>query len=303
LVNRRADSDYHPARFGLALIMSTSMTEPRIGSAVRTEESAVSAVSWAAIFAGAFTTTAITVVLTMLGTGFGLAWVSPWPGLGSSATIFTISAGIGLIVVQWVASGMGGFIAGRLRTKWVGLHTHEVFFRDTAHGFVTWAIASVFGAMVLASATSSVVGAGQVAGPAFQAASTNILTSSAGTYGMDLLFRSDRQDTNVPDQDVRPEAARILVNGLQNGEIPDSDRGYLVQLVAMKTGISQEQAKKRVDVAIENARLAVEKAKHVADSVRRAAANFSIFGALSMLIGAFIASVSAAYGGSLRDEY
>lgn len=283
--------------------MSASKTEPRIGSAVRTEESAVSAVSWAAIFAGAFTTTAITVVLTMLGTGFGLAWVSPWPGLGPSATIFTISAGIGLIVVQWIASGMGGFIAGRLRTKWVGLHTHEVFFRDTAHGFVTWAIASVFGAMVLASATSSVVGAGQVAGPAFQAASTNILTSSAGTYGMDLLFRSDRQDTNVPDQDVRPEAARILVNGLQNGEIPDSDRGYLVQLVAMKTGISQEQAKKRVDVAIENARLAVEKAKHVADSVRRAAANFSIFGALSMLIGAFIASVSAAYGGSLRDEY
>ena len=279
------------------------MTEPRIGSAVRTEESAVSAVSWAAIFAGAFTTTAITVVLTMLGTGFGLAWVSPWPGLGPSATIFTISAGIGLIVVQWIASGMGGFIAGRLRTKWVGLHTHEVFFRDTAHGFVTWAIASVFGAMVLASATSSVVCAGQVSGPAFQAASTNILTSSAGTYGMDLLFRSDRQDTNVPDQDVRPEAARILVNGLQNGEIPDSDRGYLVQLVAMKTGISQEQAKKRVDVAIENARLAVEKAKHVADSVRRAAANFSIFGALSMLIGAFVASVSAAYGGSLRDEY
>lgn len=280
------------------------MIEPRIGSAVRTEESAVSAVSWAAIFAGAFTTIAITVVLAMLGTGFGLAWVSPWPGSGPSATTFTISAGIGLIVVQWISAGMGGFIAGRLRTKWVGLHTHEVFFRDTAHGFVTWAIASVFGAMVLASAASSVVGAaGQVAGAAVQSASTNISTSSTETYGMDLLFRSDRQDTNMSGQDVRLEAGRILLNGLRNGQIPDSDRAYLAQLVATKTGISPEDAKKRVDVAIENAKLAAEKAKQAADSARKAAANFSIFGALSMLIGAFVASVSAAYGGSLRDEY
>lgn len=276
-------------------------------------ESAVSAVSWPAIFAGAFAAVASTVVLAALGSGLGLAWLSPWPGAGPSAAAFTISAGIGLILVQWISSGLGGFIAGRLRTKWVGTHRDEVFFRDTAHGFVTWAVASLFGVMVLASATSSLVGGGvnaaataasgaaQAAAPAVQSAMSG--SSNAGSYGLDVLFRPDRPDAAAAGQDPRAEAGRILANGLRNGDIPAADRTYLTQLVASRAGISQDEAQKRVDSAIAQAKEAEVKARQAADAARKAAATFSIFAAVSMLIGAFIASVAAAYGGNLRDEY
>ena len=207
----------------------------------------------------------------------------------------------------------GGFPAGRLRTKWVGVHSHEVFFRDTVHGFITWALASLFTAMMLATATSSIVGggvnaaattisgaartAGQAIGPA---ASSDTNFSAAGSYGIDMLFRSDRPD--APGKDSHAEAARILANGLRNGDIPSGDRAYLAQLVAARTGISNDEAQKRVDGVIAQANAAEEKVKQAADAARKAAATFSIFTALSMLIGAFIASVAAAYGGSLRDD-
>jgi hypothetical protein len=250
--------------------------------------------------------------LVTLGSGLGLAGLSPRSGSGASGTTFAIATGIGLIVVQWIASGLGGFLAGRLRTKWVGVHSHEVFFRDTAHGFITWAIASLFTAMMLATATSSIVGggvnaaattisgaartAGQAIGPAAESASSDTNFSATGSYGIDMLFRSDRPD--APGKDSPAEAARILANGLRNGDIPSGDRAYLAQLVAARTGISKDEAQKRVDGVIAQATAAEEKAKQAAD----AAATFSIFAALSMLIGAFIASVAAAYGGSLRDD-
>src|SRR5215467_11786170 len=105
-------------------------------------ESSNSAVSWPAIISGAFVALAIALVLVTLAAGFGLVSISPWPNSGASATTFGITTGIGLIVVHWLASASGGYITGRLRTKWVGVHTHEVFFRDTAHGFLTWAVAT-----------------------------------------------------------------------------------------------------------------------------------------------------------------
>jgi len=127
-------------------------------AADRPIESSVSAVSWAATIGGAVAAASATIMLVALGSGLGLASISPWRNAGASATAFTIGAGIWLIVVRWLSSGLGGYITGRLRTKWVGTHTHEVFFRDTAHGFLTWALASVIGALMLASAASSVIG-------------------------------------------------------------------------------------------------------------------------------------------------
>ena len=109
-------------------------------------EASPSAVSWPSIFGGAFAAAAVTLILLSLGSGFGLASVSPWSNAGTSATTFTIVTAIWLIVTQWLASGVGGYLTGRLRTKWVGLHTHEVFFRDTANGFSMWAAVSVIGA-------------------------------------------------------------------------------------------------------------------------------------------------------------
>jgi hypothetical protein len=278
-----------------------------VGSSARTtavgNEAPSSAVSWAAIIAGAFTALALTVVLTSLGAGLGLTTISAWPNSGASVTTFTISTGIGLIVVQWLSSALGGFITRRLRTKWTGVHTHEVFFRDTAHGFLSWALTTIVGAALLAAAASSIVGGGvraasTVAGGAAQAA-----TSGVSDYLVDSLFRSDHVDASASNQDVAAQASRILANGIRNGDVPPADRTYLAQLVAAKAGIPQADAQKRVDDTIASTKEAETKARQAADAARKATATFAIFTALSLMIGAFIACVAAAVGGNIRDEY
>jgi hypothetical protein len=123
-------------------------------------ESPVSAVSWPAIVGGAVVAAATALTLSALGLGVGLVAVSPWPYHGISPKTFTIATAIWLVVVQWLSSAAGGYLTGRLRTKWVGTHTHEVFFRDTAHGFITWAVSTLIGAILLGSAASSLAGSG-----------------------------------------------------------------------------------------------------------------------------------------------
>jgi hypothetical protein len=133
-----------------------------------------SAVSWAAIIGGALAAVALTLLLVALGSGIGLSSVSPWTALNPSATTFTLLAAVWLIIVQWLSSALGGYISGRLRTKWTGIHTDEVFFRDTVHGFLAWALASV---LVVAFATSSISSAVSSAGRAI----SNVAGSAAST--------------------------------------------------------------------------------------------------------------------------
>ena len=113
-----------------------------------------SGVSWAAVAAGAVATAALTLVLVAFGAGLGLSAISPWSDSGVSASTFKTGTGIYLIVVAVMSSAVGGYLAGRLRAKWVNVHTHEVFFRDTAHGFLAWAFATLIAASALGSATS-----------------------------------------------------------------------------------------------------------------------------------------------------
>jgi hypothetical protein len=284
------------------LTVDTVVAAANERSAAVGNEASSSAVSWPAIFAGAFAALALSVVLTSLGAGLGLTTISAWPNAGASVTTFTISAGIGLIVVQWLSSALGGFITGRLRTKWTGVHTHEVFFRDTAHGFLSWALTTIVGTVLLAGAASSIVSGGvhaasAVAGGAAQAA------SGVSGYAVDSLFRSERNNASVGDQDVTGQASRILANGVRNGDVPPADRSYLAQLVAAKTGVSQTDAQKRVDDTVTATKEAETKARGAADAARKAAATFAIFTALSLMIGAFVACAAAAYGGTIRDEY
>jgi hypothetical protein len=283
-----------------------------------THESAVSAVSWPAIFAGAFVAAAASVVLAALGSGFGLASVSAWPNSGVSATTFTVMTAIWLVVVQWLASGLGGYVAGRLRTKWANTHTHEVFFRDTAHGFITWAVATILVAAFVASAAATAVSGGvhaaaTVASGASQGAATAAAlgadtggsasqgSPSIAPYNIDMLFRSPRSDSSANTADARAEAARILANGIAAGDVPSKDRTYLAELVAARTGISLEEAQKRVDTTIAQAKAAEVRARQAADAARKAASEASIYTALSMLVGAFIACIAAALGGQRRD--
>jgi len=256
-----------------------------------------SAVSWAAIAAGAVVAAATSLLLVALGGGVGLASLSPWTHTGASVTTFTAITAIGLIVVQWVSAGTGGYIAGRLRTRWHGVHTHEVFFRDTAHGFITWATATLLAttaAAFIASSTTS-------AGAAMVAASSAASAASVDPYDVDTLLRPANPSTAPSGNDERAQTIRILARGLTTDEVSADDRAYLAQIVSAQAGVPTAEAQTRVDTELAKVQAAKIQAKQAADKARKAAEAASIFTALAMLIGAFIASISAALGGRLRD--
>lgn len=288
----------------MALVAETGVSSAMVADGNAT----ASAVSWAAIIAGGVAAVALTLLLVALGTGIGLSSVSPWSAANPSATTFTLLAAVWLIIVQWLSSGLGGYLAGRLRTKWTALHTDEVFFRDTAHGFLTWALASVvIAAFATSSVSSAVSSAGRaISGVAGSAASTATQTaanqpSSSTDYFLDTLFRKDQPDANASPQDARAEASRILTRSVANGSLDPNDRTYLAKLVAARTGISQQDAEKRIDDAVNQMKAAEEKAKAAADDARKASAKASFYLFFSMLIGAFIASAAGALGGRQRD--
>jgi len=99
-------------------------------------------------------------VLLAFGSGMGFSAVSPWSNAGVSAGAFKLATGVYLIIVSMLSSTIGGYLAGRLRTKWIGVHSEEVLFRDTAHGFLAWAFAAVLGAAALGAAATHIVGGG-----------------------------------------------------------------------------------------------------------------------------------------------
>src|SRR3954462_15386711 len=118
------------------------------------------AVSWGAVFAGAVGAAVLSLILFVLGTGLGLAVVSPWTHDGISAGAASVSTIVWITVVQLLASALGGYLAGRLRARWVTVHTHEVYFRDTAHGFLAWSVATLLMATLLSSAVAGVLSTG-----------------------------------------------------------------------------------------------------------------------------------------------
>jgi hypothetical protein len=276
-------------------------------------EVSTSAVTWSAIIAGAVAAAAVALILLILGAGLGLTAVSPWANSGASATTLGVGALIWLIVTQWISAVMGGYLTGRLRTRWMNVHTHEVFFRDTAHGFLTWALATVIAAALLTSAVSSIVGgatsavtsvlSGAARGAAQGAADSAGPISDPTGYFVDMLFRTDKPATAGNPQDIRAESSRILVRAFGEGDITPADKTHLAQLVAAQTGSSQADAEKRIDDVIAQAKAAAEKVKQAADTARKAASSLALFSFLSLLIGAFIASAAAALGGHERDEH
>ncbi|MDH7638174.1 hypothetical protein [Sphingomonas oryzagri] len=241
-------------------------------------EAARSAVNWASVFAGAVVAIATTLILIALGSGLGFAAASPWPGSGPTITSFAIGVGIWLIVTQWLSAALAGYITGRLRTKWTGIHTHEVMFRDTAHGLLAWAVATAIVGGVALSATVSASGAAVTA-------STTAVNNAA-----DTLLRTTHPGPESSAA-VRAEITRLLARD----DLQADDRSYLAAEVSAQTGISPQEAQQRVDAALTSIREAADKA-------RKASSALGFFTALSMLIGAFIASVAAAYGGHQRDE-
>jgi len=252
-----------------------------------TQEASSSGVSWAAVIGGAFTTAAVSLILLVLGAGVGLSTLSPWSSTGTAEVVGT-AAILWLIFSQVIASAMGGYLAGRLRTKWTSVHTDEVYFRDTAHGFLVWAVGLVLTAAFLASAATT------LAGRAAQGTATASATDP-NAYFTDSLFRSEIQNPGQNDISVRSEVGSIFANDLRQPEIPATDRAYLAKLVAARTGLSQADAEKRVSRIFAEARQA-------ADDTRKAGAHLSYWTFFALLVGAFCASFAATIGGRQRDH-
>ena len=260
-----------------------------------------SAVSWAAIAAGGVATAALTLLLLAFGAGMGFSAISPWSNSGISSGTFNIAAGIYLIVVAMLASTIGGYVAGRLRTKWVGVHSDEIAFRDTAHGFLAWAFAAVLGSALLGSAATYFVGgAAQGAAQGMTQGAVSPSAGGANEYFVDLLLRPNpaAQGTasaqGASDVALRREVGRIFTRSLGERNLSAADRTYLVQLVSSRAGVDQAEADKRVGDALNQAKIA-------ADEARSAAAKTALWLTAAMLIGAFAASLAAIEGGQLRD--
>ena len=127
-------------------------------------------------------------------------------------------------------------------------------------------------------------------------------SSNPGAALIDTLFRPAQPSATGDARDAKTEAGRILATSIANGQMAPADRTYLAQLAAARAGISQADAEKRVDDMVSAAKTAADKARAAADEARKASAKLAFWTFFSMLVGAFIASVSGAIGGRLRDE-
>jgi hypothetical protein len=257
-------------------------------------EPAVSGVSWPAVLAGAAASCALTLLLLSFGAGMGFAVVSPWAGSGVSSTTFEIATGLYFVVMAMISSAVGGYLAGRLRTKWSGIHTTEVQFRDTAHGFLAWAVASVVGAVLLASPASSLLG-GAASGAS--AAAANSAQSSPMDPYVDTLLRPDNPSAQGQQNSAETHSGmvRLFTTSFRNGgDLNQADRAYVVKVVSARTGLSPADADKRVtDVT--------NQVKADLDNARKTAMQLAIWLTLSLFIGAFSAAAAAMEGGGLRD--
>ena len=277
-----------------------------ITEAGTTLDDAHSATSWKAVLAGTVVAVALTLLVVTFGVGVGFSVVSPWADQGVSPTTFTIAAGVFLIVVAMIPSTIGGYIAGRLRSRWQTVHEHERYFRDSAHGLVVWALATVVIAGFLGGPITHILsGAGAAAASAAKSTPTDIY--------VDQLLRTDPPQsgtaTATPATPTTPtamngqsatgnraEVSRILAPSMiKGGTVSDPDKAYLAKVVASHSGIPQAQAEQRVNEVI-------NQAKSAADAARKSAAKFSLWLVASMLAGALAAALAAIEGGSLRNR-
>jgi hypothetical protein len=227
-------------------------------------------------------------ILLALGAGFGLSAVSPWSRTSSKVDDGAL---VWLVGTQIITAGLGGYLAGRLRTKWTRIHSDEVYFRDTVHGFLAWAVALTFTAVFLASAVA--IMAGENGSPSVS--ESQLAQTGPTAYFIDQLFRSENVNSEQADRaSMRSEAAGIFENALRMGHIPPNDMTYMTNLITARTGLTASQASRRFsDVFAE--------AGQTAEAARKTAARSLLWIFLSLLIGAFSASLAATIGGRQRD--
>lgn len=318
--------------------VATAMHTPIVGVENSIQAAPTSAVSWGAIFAGAAGAAVLSLILLILGTGLGLSSVSPWVNSGISAEALGVSTIVWITFTQLAAAALGGYLAGRLRTRWLSVPTDEVHFRDTAHGFLAWSVATLFTASLLTSTIAAVLtgtasGAMTAITSAPAKSALEMFEKKGMRYQLDKIFRAPMAASRAPamepmSQDFSDEGAlptrnintatqpnyvevgRIFAQAALANEgsksLPAEDLKYVADLVEQHTGLSQVEAEKRVRDSYSTAQTQAAEfkaaAKVVADKSRKVAANASLWLFVSLLIGAFIASLSATLGARHRDD-
>lgn len=319
-------------------------------------ESSRSGVSWAAVFAGALAAAVLSLLLFMLGIGLGLSSLSVWSGRGADGETVGWAAIVWLAFTQLASAGIGGYLAGRLRTGWTGIHSDEVHFRDTAHGFLAWAFATVLMFSLMGSvAAAAISGTAKTAGAVASTAAGSVANAVGGAssaaisgavgadvgrnagasgpnQGMDYwiqgLFRRNSsgaqqeqttseakataQQIQSAADDAR-EASVIFAQALRSGNLPEEDARYLGQLVASRTDLSTDEAtakvqrafgqlQQQIEEAKQKAAAAEQKAKETAEAARKATAYSLLWAFVALLVGAFVGSLAATWGGRQRDS-
>ena len=283
------------------------------------------AFSWSAVLAGGAGAAAFALILLTLGTGLGLTSLSPWSSGTENAKAFGFAAVIWVCVTSILTSGLGGYLAGRLRHRWIDVDPDEMHFRDTAHGFLSWSIATLFTAAVLTSAVSGIArtGAQAVAAATSAGGSATMAMMQRGNpaalntwplgYFVDSLYRlpagasaSSSASPSGSNDPLRVETARILLNSAATGAaLSTEDTVYLAQLIAQRTGLPPDAAQARVTTTytrlLQKINALDDAAKNAAEQARRVAIGASLWLFVSLLMGAFSASLMATYGGRVRQ--
>jgi hypothetical protein len=270
---------------------------------------------WGPVFAGAIAAAAISFLLLTFASAIGLSLTSPWPNAGARLWVVALALGWFAVLVQIGSFAAGGYLAGRMRSRWGESATEEGQFRDNAHGFMVWALGVLLGGLMLAwTAGAAVQTATQatatVAGGAASGAAANALRPT--DYAVDLLLRGEPNATVAKgaaapagqrdDVGLRAEAGRIFAASIRNREFTARDRDYLVRIVRDRTGVPEAEAQRRVDAAMIEARDLEIKVRQQADSARRAGVIAGLIAAVSLLIGCVAACMAAGLGGRHRDE-
>jgi hypothetical protein len=281
-----------------------------------TATAGASFVEWGAVLAGAFLAAAISFVLLTFGTAIGLSATSPWPNSGASAKVIASVAVFWAMAQQIGAFMAGGYVAGRMRSRWHETG-HEAEFRDGLHGGLVWAVGVVIGAALFLSTAGLVAKTGaEVAGGAAAVAGTSTNDPMGAVLDTMLRPTTVAQAQSTPGSgppasapaspatpraraaagdDTRGEMSRILASSVANGSLTADNRAYLVQLVSQRAGISQQEAERRVDQAVNAARQAADKA-------RRAAVLTGFVTAASLVLSLGAAWWASMRGGHHRDH-
>lgn len=266
-------------------------------------------VEWGAVLAGGAMAAALSFVLLTFGAAIGLSFVSPWANVGASTKVIASLAIFWTMAQQIGAAMVGGYVAGRMRSRWDQITEHEVEFRDGLHGGLVWAVSIIISAALLLSAAGAIARTGAAA--AGRVASATAANSDPFAYQADVLLRTPGSrpaaatsgaSQSVPttqNADQRAEVIRIMAKSVAAEGLSEPDRSYLAALVAQRTGLSQGDAEKRVnDAYVAASRDAME----AADKARHAAILTGFVTAAGLIVALGAAWWAAQRGGHHRDN-